>query len=289
MQLDASDRIVAERTRKPAVRGATSRRATEVAAAVDRGVLHGLLLFAAQTLLVCLLIAGGYFSLPWLKLAFDKPIARVVVSGDLKALDQQAVMEAVAIYDTDSFLDIDLDALVDRLEAQPWVAHARARRRWPDTVEIDIAEQVPIAYWGDKAMVNAKGRIFEHRGLFQNQPLPRLWSELGAPAEAMNHYQIFESQLHPVSLKLQAISQSVQGDWRLTLDNGLQVVLDRTDPAGNMSHFISVYQQVVLPAQRQALVVDMRYQHGASIRWVPMSINSSDSGAILKGKDNGRG
>jgi cell division protein FtsQ len=235
----------------------------------DGGVLHGFLLLAAQTVLVCALIAGVYFLLPWLRLTFDKPIARVIVHADLHALDQKSVMEAVAIYETDSFLNVDLDALVNRLEAQPWVARARARRHWPDTVEVDLVEQKPIAYWGDKAMVNAKGRIFEHHGLYQHQVLPRLWSELSAPAEAMNHYRIFEQQLQPLQLKLQSISQNVQGDWVLVLSNSLQVVLNYSDPVGNVRQFVTVYQQVIAPSSRAAINVDMRYQHGAAIRWAP--------------------
>lgn len=234
---------------------------------IDMGIAHGLWILLLQTVLVCTVLAGGYFSLPWLQLAFDKPIRRVEIHGDLQALNRQAIESAVVIYETDSFLDIDLDALVKQLESEPWIARARARRQWPDTVAIDIVEQRPIAYWGKYWMVNAKGRIFEHQGLYQGQPLPRLWSESAIPAETMSYYQIFDRQLQPIGLGLRAISQSLQGDWQLTLDNGLLVMLDRTDPAGNVRHFVSIYQQVVQPAQRQAAMVDMRYRHGAAIRW----------------------
>jgi cell division protein FtsQ len=236
-------------------------------AVVDAGIAHGLWILLLQTILVCALIAGGYFSLPWLKLAFDKPIQRVVIRGDLHALDRKAIENAVAIYDTDSFLDIDLTVLVNQLEAQPWIARARARRQWPDTVAIEIVEETPIAYWGARWMVNAKGRIFEHQGLYQDQPLPRLWSESAIPAETMNYYQVFEHQLQSIGLRLRGISQNLQGDWQLTLDNGLRVMLGRVDPASSVRYFVSIYQQVVLSSQQPALVVDMRYRHGAAIRW----------------------
>ena len=218
-------------------------------------------------MLVCALIAGGYFSLPWLKLAFDKPIQRVVIRGDLHALDRKTIEDAVVIYETDSFLDIDLAVLVNQLEAQPWIARARASRQWPDTVAIEIVEEAPIAYWGSQWMVNKKGRIFEHQGLYQDKPLPRLWSESAVPAETMNYYQVFEHQLQSIDLRLSGISQNLQGDWRLTLDNGLHVILGNVDPASGVRYFASIYKQVVLPSQKPALVVDMRYRHGASIRW----------------------
>ena len=251
-------------------------------AVIDVGIAHGLWILLLQTLLVCTLIAGGYFSLPWLKLAFDKPIHRVVISGDLHALDRKTIENAVAIYDTDSFLDIDLAVLVDQLEAQPWIARARARRQWPDAVAIEIVEETPIAYWGNQWMVNAKGRIFEHQGLYQDKPLPRLWSESAIPAETMNYYQIFEHQLQSIGLRLGGISQNLQGDWQLTLDNGLHVILGSVDPASGVRYFASIYQQVVLPSQKSALVVDMRYRHGASIRWQqpesPISVQDKNIG-----------
>ena len=251
-------------------------------AVIDVGIAHGLWILLLQTLLVCALIAGGYFSLPWLKLAFDKPIHRVVISGDLHALDRKTIENAVAIYDTDSFLDIDLAVLVDQLEAQPWIARARARRQWPDAVAIEIVEETPIAYWGNQWMVNAKGRIFEHQGLYQDKPLPRLWSESAIPAETMNYYQIFEHQLQSIGLRLGGISQNLQGDWQLTLDNGLHVILGNVDPASGVRYFASIYQQVVLPSQKSALVVDMRYRHGASIRWQqpesPISVQDKNIG-----------
>lgn len=257
MRLDITQPMTAPR--RHAVRQLDSQTRSDIWRGLILGVLHAVL--------VCILIGSIYFAIPWLKLTFDKPIARVVIKGDLVALNEQAIKDAVVIYEQDTFLTIDLASLVDRLENHSWIAHARARRQWPDTVEITLVEQKPIAYWGDKGMVNAKGRVFEHQGLAVGRELPRLWSELGSPAEIMSHYQIFEQQLEPVHLKLHAISQSVQGDWRLQLDNGLLVILDRVDPVGNVRNFVGVYNRLLASGERRALVVDMRYRHGAAIRW----------------------
>ena len=149
---------------------------------------------AWQAMMIGLLMSGGYFALPWLKFTFDKPIAKIIIKGDLQALNEKAISDMVVIYENDTFLSIDLDVLVDRIEMNSWIAHARARRQWPDTLEVTLVEEKPIAYWGDKAMLNAKGRVFEHQGLLVERDLPRLWSELGSPAEIMSHYQIFEEQ-----------------------------------------------------------------------------------------------
>lgn len=242
-----------------------------------KSVAYGMGLLLIQTVFVCALIAGGYFALPWLQATFNKPIARVVVQGEWQALDKKAIENAIAIYEADTFLSIDLNKLVHDLEEQPWISRARARREWPDTVVVDLVEQKPIAYWGKHWMVNAKGRIFEHQGLYQNQALPQLWSEIAIPAETMNYYQVFEHQLQVVNLRLQGISQNLQGDWQLKLDNGMRVILGRSDPASSIRYFVGIYQQVVLPSQRQAEVIDMRYRHGAAIRWQQVAISPEDT------------
>ncbi len=274
-----------EKSQATPTRSSVNARDIRSAQSFGRSLLFG----AMQALLVCVLIAGTYIALPWLSLTFDKPIAKVIIKGNLVSLDQQSIREAVAIYETDTFLTIDLAVLVDRLEKHPWISHARARRQWPDTVELTLVEQKPIAYWGDKAMVNGKGRVFEHQGLGLDRTLPHLWSDLGSPAEIMNYYQIFAQQLEASHLKLNAISQSVQGDWRLQLESGTLIVLDRVDPVGNMKNFISVYSQLLATNERQALVVDMRYRHGASIRWkdpvvVPPEKTVSDGSDKVTGR-----
>jgi cell division protein FtsQ len=248
-------------------RHAVRRPDPEALASMWRGVLLGF----SQALLVCVLLAGTYEALPWLQVTFDKPVERVLIKGEFQALDQKAIESAVALYEGDTVLGVDLVGMVSRLEQHPWIAHAHARRVWPDAVEITLIEQKPIAYWGSKAMVNAKGRVFEHLGLMQGKALPRLWSEAGSPAEAMSYYQIFDRQLEPLGLKLASISQNVQGDWRLTLDNGLLVILDRSDPVANVRSFATLHIQLLIGSERKAEVVDMRYRHGAAIRWQVLS------------------
>ena len=77
-------------------------------------------------------------------------------------------------------------------------------------------------------------------------------------------------------MRLHGISQNLQGDWQLQLDNGMRVILGRSDPASSIRYFVGIYQQVVLPSQRQAEVIDMRYRHGAAIRWQQVAVTSPD-------------
>jgi hypothetical protein len=58
---------------------------------------------------------------------------------------------------------LDLRDLRRELEALPWVYRAELRRRFPDTLEIRVVEQVPIARWGDGAFLNHEARVVRLR------------------------------------------------------------------------------------------------------------------------------
>jgi cell division protein FtsQ len=62
-------------------------------------------------------------------------------------------------------VDLDEAAAAQRIERLPWVADATVRRRWPNTVSIDVRERAPAAsvpaVGGGWALVDDRGRVLE--------------------------------------------------------------------------------------------------------------------------------
>jgi cell division protein FtsQ len=62
-------------------------------------------------------------------------------------------------------VDLDEAAAAHRIERLPWVAEATVRRRWPNTVSIEIRERAPAASApaarGGWALVDGSGRVLE--------------------------------------------------------------------------------------------------------------------------------
>jgi len=60
-------------------------------------------------------------------------------------------------------IDVDEAAAAHRIERLPWVAEARVRRRWPNTVSIQVRERAPAASvpaaTGGWALVDDRGRV----------------------------------------------------------------------------------------------------------------------------------
>ena len=62
-------------------------------------------------------------------------------------------------------VDLDEGAAASQIERLPWVADARVRREWPNTVVIDVRERAPAASVpaenGGWALVDGTGRVLE--------------------------------------------------------------------------------------------------------------------------------
>jgi cell division protein FtsQ len=65
-------------------------------------------------------------------------------------------------------IDLDEGAAASQIERLPWIADARVRREWPNTVVIDVRERAPAASVpaksGGWALVDGTGRVLEPVG-----------------------------------------------------------------------------------------------------------------------------
>jgi len=72
------------------------------------------------------------------------PISEVVVSSD-GPLEEQVVLQTLALGEGANLLSIDLEAMKVRLEGIGQVKQAIASRRFPGTLEVQIVERAPVA------------------------------------------------------------------------------------------------------------------------------------------------
>ena len=159
---------------KPVPRGASRLVADEpVSARLPRPSLGGL----KRLLWPLVLVAAGFGAyegairlMPYA----DRPITKIDVQGDLSYISQQSVQQRIAPYVAASFFSVDLTAMRAELEQMPWIAHAEVRRVWPDEVVIRLEEQLPVARWGDEALLNNQGQAFTPRELANYEHLPQL-------------------------------------------------------------------------------------------------------------------
>jgi cell division protein FtsQ len=193
------------------------------------------------------------------------PVERIEVSGKLENLRREAVRAALAGELDAGLVFLNLGALQAKLEELPWIYRASLRRRFPDTLEVGVVEQLPIARWGDDAFLNHEARIISVRDSDRWRDLPQIRGPQGSAARLMARYQRLLEQFSPVELNPVIVQEDDFGQLSVTLDNGLELQLGNQDFAGRLQQFLHLWRGELRDAQRTVLRVDMRYENGAAV------------------------
>lgn len=197
----------------------------------------------------------------------DRPIAKVSVKGDLSYISQGAVQQRIAPFVGTTFFQVDLADMRHELETMPWIAHAEVRRVWPDEISIRLEEQMPIARWGDEALLNNQGEAFAPQDLANYDNLPRLYGPKRAQQQVMQQYQMFSQMLRPLGYTVARLEMHERGSWYLTTGQGLELVFGRDQLVEKMRRFMRLYDQVLKAQMDNIARIDLRYPNGLAVAW----------------------
>jgi cell division protein FtsQ len=197
----------------------------------------------------------------------DRPISRIAAVGEFERVSAAQVEAAVGELDGQRFLSADLDALRDRVASLVWVDEAVVRRRWPDTIEIALTEQVPAARWQERGLLNVRGELFVAQARHVPAELPHLTGPDGSEARVAEEYLRMRDRLLPAGLSLAAVELDSRGAWRIELGNGLDVRFGRLDLDARFDRFMTVVAPMLASFERPADYVDLRYSKGFSVAW----------------------
>ncbi len=195
------------------------------------------------------------------------PLRYVYFRGKLGHLKQPQLRTLVADQLGRNFFRLDLAALQNRFMREPWVAAATVRRLWPDSLEVKLREREAVAYWNQKQLLDAQGRLFQPQPLPADPSWPHLQGPEGQAAAVLARYRAFSKLLGPLSLHLAKLREGRYGAWSGQLDNGLEIKLGRYQVGQRLRRFILLYPRILQPQLAQLAGVDLRYPNGAALRW----------------------
>ncbi|MEM0953539.1 MAG: cell division protein FtsQ/DivIB [Pseudomonadota bacterium] len=208
-------------------------------------------------------LAGGAGIGLW-KLA-SLPVDRVAVSGDLERVSRPELMAVINRALDGGFLWVDLDAVREPLEALPWVHRAVVRRRWPDSIEVQVIEQTAIARWGDGSLLNHAGEVFTPGEASRLEGLPLLSGPANSHRALMLEYRRIHQQLQPLGLRIDGLHMNRRGGMEATLSDGARLVFGRGDIDQKLARLRAV--MAAKEADLQPSQIDLRYSHGLAIAW----------------------
>jgi len=219
--------------------------------------------------MVLVLGSVGTWVSAWVTDPTRLPLKTIRITGELAHLDRNRLQQLVADAIDGGFFSVDMHKLRAAAKQLAWVDEVSIRRVWPQTLVMDVTEQLPVARWGDKALVNGRGEVFRPEVGELPTGLPRFdGADEDAPA-VVAFYRLAGARLAAVELQISDLVLEGRHDWRLELDNGMSVLLGQTRAAVMLNEFVSALPAIRDPQGRRPVRVDMRYENGFAVQWAP--------------------
>lgn len=191
----------------------------------------------------------------------SQPVKRVLFSGSTERIPV-AALDALARDVQATPGGASLAAVRDAARRIAWVREAAVRRRFPDTVEIQLETHTPLARWNEAALVSRRGEVFVAD---YDAALPRFRGADSAAALMAHQYPAMVAALGPLGSAIAEVRLSARGAWQVTLDSGLELDLGRGGVEARLARFVSAWPQLtargIAPAH-----ADLRYPNGFALR-----------------------
>jgi len=218
------------------------------------------------SVLALFVLGGGLQLRSWLGDMETLTLRQVRVEGSFKQVSRVEIQRLLAPYAGLSFFDLDVVAIKEVLQKQPWVQQAMVRHQWPNGLVVTLIEQQPLARWGDDGLMNKDAVVFFPQG---GMPagLPRLDGVENSERLLLSRLQDVGVLLQPLGLKIVAMSMDERRSWVIELDNGLRLMLGRERDMQRIQRFVNFYPMLLAMRSAEVGVVDLRYPNGIVLRW----------------------
>lgn len=232
-------------------------------------VLPVILVLAFTAALTTALVASKqYLSNPR-----NLPVKTMVIKGKFQHLDRDNLRRVMSKAIDGGFFTTDIQRIRQAGISLPWVDDVSITRVWPDRLVMEVTEQQPVARWGDKALVNGRGQVF-----YPVKPMPK-WPELrlsGVAEKApmvLDFYEQIKADFASRGLHIRSLALDERAEWKIQLNNGLQIVLGRNDAAHRLQRFLGVFGEISGKELKPARV-DLRYEQGFAVDWLEQDAGS---------------
>ena len=209
---------------------------------------------------VLLLLAA----LVWRVANFDMfAVKGIDVVGNVKHVTREQVETITSNELKGTIFTVDLGGARAAFEKLPWVRRVDIRRRWPDRLEVAVQEHRALARWGNTALVNRQGEVFEGAS---NQRLVVFDGPEGSASDITRNYLLFNELLAHIGHQVKSVRVSERRAWSLRLDDGTAIELGRFAVDERLQRFVAVYARSVGTMDGTVDYIDLRYSNGFAVR-----------------------
>lgn len=209
------------------------------------------------------------------------PVKQVKIEGEFRHLSEEKLHELVHDKARGNFFNLDVSAVRNALLADPWVRDVSVQRVWPDTIRVFVTEQFAVARWGDKGLLNDRGRFFAPAANTYPDNLPLLAGPDGTQILMLEKYIFLEKVLGPHDLHVGILRLNERRAWLFELDDGLKVELGRENFEERASRFVQLVINGLATRISEAEKIDMRYPNGYAVLWKAGGVETTSGNGAL--------
>ena len=191
------------------------------------------------------------------------PLREVRVEGELHHVTREQLKLIAERHLKGNFFTLDLAQARDAFEKLPWARNVSVRRRWPDRLEVTVEEHRELAGWGNVALVNSYGELFQAAS---DSDLPVFYGPADGVREVAEHYAKFSGTLAAPGLGIAQLVLSPRRAWTITTDKGMVIEIGREHVDERLQKFASAYRQTIGELKREVRYADLRYPNGFAVR-----------------------
>ena len=195
------------------------------------------------------------------------PVDKLDVRAEFNHISAEQIRAAAQPLLGKGFFAIDLDGVRAAVAKLPWVEHAEARKRWPDTIDLVIYERQPYARWGADRLVSRSGELFTVTGTDGLQGLPQLGGPDDRLGDVLQFYADCIKEFSGSGLVIDAVTLSQRGGWKLNLASGAVIEIGRDNAKEHLARFLDVWPSLAGARPEPPEYIDLRYENGFSMRW----------------------
>ena len=190
-------------------------------------------------------------------------LREVRVEGALQHVTRGEIENIVRSELKGGFFTVNIAATRAAFERLPWVRGANVRRQWPARLDVALEEHVPFARWGNAALVNTHGEVFQAA---YEAELPVFVGPEGAAREIAIQYRYFHRALGTIGETPVQVRVTARRAWQVKLASGPTLELGRESIETRLGRFVALHGRTIGRLGRRIDTVDLRYANGFAVR-----------------------
>jgi len=219
------------------------------------------------------------------------PTRHIDVIGDIPNSTSEQIVAAISEVSASNILLVDIAEAAEAAQSLPWVEGATIRRKWPDTIEVEVHERVLLTRWNDGQYLDQLGTVVPMPNLIDTS-LPHLSGPDALAQEVLSTYQSWNRVVTNVGLEIQSVQVTERGSWAFSVTpfslvedladevaqaQTIRVIVGSTNMADRSQRFLKMYTEIFQAVHDQVAVIDLRYPDGVAVTWkgLPPSMQHS--------------